>query len=102
MSHPLRNKRSWKPVLAMALVLLPCAALPSRTDSSQDVKEAKPNPKELAQWVDAGFKFGWMSVKDAGTMSFDEKQPADGLPSFRYARNYNGLNLTPLPAIAVP
>jgi hypothetical protein len=84
----------------MAFVL--SAVFSPRTQSGQDVKEAKPNSKDQAEWVKAGFKAGWMGVKDAGNTVFDEKQMAGGLPSFRYSRYYKGLNLTTLPVITVP
>ncbi|MBX9680508.1 MAG: hypothetical protein K2X38_17260 [Gemmataceae bacterium] len=101
MSYALWDKCLWKRIRAMAFVVLLGAALSPLIQSSQDVKDAKPNPKDQAEWVSAGFKFGWMSFSDAGKTSFDEKQ-VGGLLSFRYSRHCNGLDLTTLPMIAVP
>jgi internalin A len=101
MTNPLRCKSISKRILGIVALLLATAVL-CRADASQDVKKAKPNSKDKAEWVNAGFKFGWMNLSDDGRAFFHDQQAIDGLPVFRFTRFYKRLNLTSLPVIGVP
>jgi hypothetical protein len=91
----------WEQVLGVSLALLPSASL-YRDEANVNVQQGKPIPKDEAEWIGAGFRSGWMKFDDKGIAHFEANQIAGGIRAFRYSRDYEGLNLTKLPAISVP
>jgi Leucine-rich repeat (LRR) protein len=97
------QRQHWRNrILAIPFVLLLSIWPLTRTQSSQNINQATPDPKVKAEWVSTGFKFGWMNVDNVGTTYFRDKEATGGLPSFRSSANYKGENLTTLPPIKVP
>ncbi len=90
-----------KLLLSVAVAIFLCAS-PFLASAAEDPKDSKPDPNNRTHWENAGFKSGWTDIKDTGVINFSEKETPAGVSTFRYSRNYGGINLKPLPAIAVP